>query len=117
VKTGVRWTRIGGGEKMARKYDEKRDFIRVQVDCPIVFRADGSTEAEAGKVRNLSGRGMMFIARRELLVESYLEVVVQPENDLTPPLHARVRVVRVARPRRGEGFEIGAVIQEVLNEE
>ncbi len=101
---------------MPREYDEKRDYIRVEVDCPIVFRAEGSEEKELGKVRNLSGRGMMFIAQRELPVESRLEVLVKPENDITPPLHARVRVVRVAKPRRGDGFEIGAVIQEMLDE-
>lgn len=101
---------------MPREYDEKRDFIRVEVDCPVRFRVDDAGEDEEGKVRNLSGRGMMFIAERELPVESSLEVKIQPENTLTPPLHARVRVVRVARPRRGEGFEIGAVIQEMLDD-
>ncbi len=101
---------------MPREYDEKRDFIRVEVDCPVRFRVDDAGEDEDGKVRNLSGRGMMFIAERELPLESSLEVKIQPENTLTPPLHARVRVVRVARPRRGEGFEIGAVIQEMLDD-
>jgi len=101
---------------MPREYDEKRDFIRVSVDCPVRFRADDAAEDEIGKVRNLSGRGMMFIAERELPMEASLEVKIQPENRLTPPLHARVRVVRVARPRRGEGFEIGAVIQEMLDD-
>ena len=100
---------------MPREYDEKRDSVRVELDCPIMFRPDDNGGDEYGKVRNLSGRGMMFISMRELLVESHLEVRVQPEGN-TPPLHARVRVVRVAKPRRGDGFEIGAVIQEMLDE-
>ncbi len=100
---------------MPREYDEKRDSVRVQLDCPIIFRPDDNGGDEFGKVRNLSGRGMMFISTRELPVESHLEVRIQPE-DKTPPLHARVRVVRVAKPRRGDGFEIGAVIQEMLDE-
>lgn len=102
---------------MPREYDEKRDFIRVEVDCPVRYRVENTGEDATGKVRNLSGRGMMFIAEQELPRESYLEVRIQPENTLTPPLHARVRVVRVAKPRRGEGFEIGAVIQEMLDED
>ncbi len=100
---------------MPREYDEKRDSVRVEVDCPIIFRPDDNGGDEFGKVRNLSGRGMMFISARELPVESHLEVRIQPV-DSTPPLHARVRVVRVAKPRRGDGFEIGAVIQEMLDE-
>ncbi len=101
---------------MSRDYDEKRDFIRVSVNCPVVFKAEDAGVEEYGRMQNLSGRGMMFIAERELAVESRLEVMIRPENDLTPPLHAEVRVVRVARPRRGNGYEIGAVIQEMLDD-
>jgi len=99
---------------MPRQYDEKRDAVRVDVDCPIMFRPEDNGGNDIGKVRNLSGRGMMFISQREVPVESHMEVRIQPEDDTS--LHARVRVVRVARPRRGEGFEIGAVIQEMLDE-
>lgn len=101
---------------MPREYDEKRDAVRVDVDCPILFRPTDNGGNEVGKVRNLSGRGMMFISQREVPVESHLEVRIEPDEK-TPSLHARVRVVRVAKPRRGgEGFEIGAVIQEMLDE-
>jgi len=101
---------------MPREYDEKRDFIRVSIDCPIHFWLEGQQQQEVGKVKNLSGRGLMFVTELELSLESRVEVRINPENDLTPPLHAHVRVVRVARPRRGEGFEIGAVIQEMFDD-
>ena len=101
---------------MPREYDEKRDAVRVAVDCPILFRPTDNGGNEVGKVRNLSGRGMMFISQREVPIESHLEVKIEPDEK-TPSLHARVRVVRVAKPRRGgDGFEIGAVIQEMLDE-
>ena len=101
---------------MPREYDEKRDFIRVSIDCPIRFKVDGLGPEEVGKVKNLSGRGLMFVTALELELESSVEIRISPENDLTPPLHARVRIVRVAPPRRGEGFEIGAVIQEMFDD-
>ncbi len=101
---------------MPRDYDEKRDYLRVSVDCPIFFRTGDEEQEETGKVKNLSGRGMMFVSERELPLESSLKVKVFPENDLTPPLHARVRVVRVTPTRRGSGFEVGAVIQEMLDD-
>ena len=100
---------------MPREYDEKRDSVRVEVNCPIQFWPENTGEKEVGKVRNLSGRGMMFIAQSEMPVESLLEVRIEADEN-TPSLHARVRVVRVAKPRRGDGFEIGAVIQEMLDE-
>lgn len=101
---------------MPRDYDEKRDFIRVEVDTEIRIRVPG-LEEETGQVKNLSGRGMMFISESELDKESVIEVQINSETEVTPPsLHANVRVVRVQKQRRGTGFEIGAVIQEMLDE-
>lgn len=100
---------------MPREFDEKRDFVRMGVQCELTYKADGVDGEEHGEARNLSGRGMMFIAEREIPVESRLEVMIRPDNTLTPPLHAMVKVVRVARQRRGEGYEIGAIIQSVLD--
>ena len=59
---------------------------------------------------------MMFITENELEKESIVEVQINPETAITPPLHANVRVVLVIKQRRGNGFEIGAVIQEMLDE-
>jgi len=101
---------------MPRDYDEKRDFVRVQVDSKLAY---GEIENEAdheGKLKNLSGRGLMFIAGEELEKEAMVDVKVVPENNLTAPLHARVKVVRVMKQRHGEGYEIGAVIQAMLDE-
>ena len=100
---------------MSRDYDEKRDFIRVSVDCGLTFREKQDDVEEEGQARNLSGRGMLFIAPRELPVDEMLEVTITPENEVTPPLHAMVKVVRVDKQRRGEGFEIGAIIKQVLD--
>ncbi len=101
---------------MPREYDEKRDYIRISVDCEIKYSLSGSGQEESGKVTNLSGRGMMFIADRALEVENRVEVRIQPENNITPPLHANVRVVRVNKLRHADGYEIGAVIQEILDD-
>lgn len=99
---------------MPRDYDEKRDFFRVDVDTEITISV-GDME-EKGQVKNLSGRGMMFIAESELEKESIVEVKINPETAITPPLHANVRIVRVIKQRRGPGYEIGAVIQEMLDD-
>ncbi|MDH5180751.1 MAG: PilZ domain-containing protein [Gammaproteobacteria bacterium] len=100
---------------MPRDYDEKRDFIRVEVDCEIHYREVDSNENYVGRVKNLSGRGMMFISEFGIPPETVLEVKVAPQNDLTQPLHAEVRVVRMAKQRHATGYEIGAVIQQVID--
>ncbi len=101
---------------MPREYDEKRDFIRVKVDCDILFKPEGAEQEETGRLANLSGRGMMFISTFEVPVESHLEVRIQSDNHVTGPLHAIVKVVRTAKQRRGDGYEIGAIITGVLDD-
>ncbi len=98
---------------MTREYDEKRDFIRIDIDCEISFREMDSDNEHIGQVANLSGRGMMFISDHKLAKDTLLEVNIKPANILTPALHANVKVVRVVKQRHGDGFEIGAVIKEI----
>lgn len=106
---------------MTREYDEKRDFIRIDIDCEIRYKklnSEAATEEELiGQVANLSGRGMMFICDSELKKNSMLEVNIDPSNILTPSLHANVKVVRVVKQRHDSGYEIGAVIKEIHDDE
>lgn len=106
---------------MTREYDEKRDFIRIDIDCEIVFKKlneDGVVqETFTGQVANLSGRGLMFISDTELDKNSALEVNITPSNILTPALHANVKVVRVIKQRHADGYEIGAVIKEIYDDQ
>jgi hypothetical protein len=104
------------GGNMPREFDEKRDSIRVSVDCPIRFRDPETATEEVGKVMNLSGRGMMFIAERELMLQTHLEVRIDTAIETGVPMHARARVVRVAKQRRGDGFEVGAIVEEMLDD-
>ncbi len=108
-----------------RNYDEKRDFVRVALDSTLSFGVpediddDVAVETQLDQtalLKNLSGRGLMFVSENEVEKESLIDIKVVPSNDLTQPLHARVKVVRVMKQRHGEGFEVGAVIQSMLNE-
>jgi len=95
-------------------YSEKRSYKRVKVECNIYYKMIDTTddEQDVGHLENISGRGLMFIAEKGVPVNAELEIRVEPGNDLTPPLHARVQVVRMEKQRRGGGYEIGAVIRE-----
>lgn len=112
-------------ENILRSYDEKRDFVRVELDSVISYGmlddADEEITVETlldqkAILKNLSGRGLMFIADNEVVKESLIDIKVVPSNDLTRPLHARVKVVRVIKQRHGEGYEVGGVIQSMLDD-
>ena len=103
---------------MTREYDEKRDFIRIDIDCEIVFKKlDSDEEEQSGQVANLSGRGMMFISDTEIEKNIILEINIKPKNILTPSLHANVKVVRVIKQRHADGYEIGAVIKDIYEDD
>ena len=108
-----------------RNYDEKRDFVRVAVDSALMFgvpeEADDDVAVEttldqSALLKNLSGRGLMFVSENEIDKESLIDIKVSPTNKLTQPLYARVKVVRVKKQRHGDGFEVGAVIQSMLDD-
>ncbi len=96
------------------EYTEKRSYKRVKVECNIHYKMLDSAveEDEIGHLENISGRGLMFIAERGVPLNAELEIRIEAGNDLTPPLHARVQVVRMEKQRKGGGYEIGAVIRE-----
>jgi len=108
-----------------RNYDEKRDFVRVALDSALSYGSpdesddDVAVDTELDQkalLKNLSGRGLMFVSENEIQKESLIDIKVVPSNELTQPLHARVKVVRVMKQRHGEGFEVGAVIQSMLDD-
>jgi len=108
-----------------RNYDEKRDFVRVAIDSEISFGTPEDTDSDIAIdtllnqqaiLKNLSGRGLMFITDAEVDKESLIDIKVVPSNDITQPLNARVKVVRVVPQRHGSGFEVGAVIQSMLDD-
>ncbi len=76
------------------EFSEKRDFHRMSLDCALDYQLEGSSESRRGQVRNLSARGMLFIAPQALDPDQRLKVVLTPVNTITPPMTANARVLR-----------------------
>ncbi|MDH5191479.1 MAG: PilZ domain-containing protein [Gammaproteobacteria bacterium] len=93
-------------------HGENRDYIRMTVDCQVSWRKIGTEEVHIGNTKNLSGKGILFLAEQEIPIGTVLEVNVSPENDVTPPLDATVEVVRIEIIEPGK-YEIGCLIQEL----
>ena len=76
-------------------YDEKRDFLRMPIDCSLTFSAVGEEREFRGKVINMSQNGILFTSRQRLEVGKLLTMVLTSAGADTPPMHATVRVERV----------------------
>jgi hypothetical protein len=95
--------------------DNRRSFPRVDIDCPASVRIDNSGYAEGAIVKNLSGGGFLLWLDRPVEEGSEFEITVAPQTPITPPLSARVRVVRCTPIPESEGSHaVACSILEVL---
>jgi hypothetical protein len=97
-------------------YSEKRDFMRMEVECPMTFRIQGEDTLHQGVARDLSASGLSILCQREVAEGSLLEVNVQPEKSIVPPLQATCEVMRVHSPAPGQ-FELGVKITALAPQE
>ncbi|MCP4040366.1 MAG: PilZ domain-containing protein [Gammaproteobacteria bacterium] len=99
-------------------YSEKRNFIRLPVDCPAKFRINGSDKLEKGEVKNISGGGMVLHAQQDIPQGTQISVAVQTNSKALPPLVATVDVVRSEPEPNREGYVVTCSIDKILpNEE
>ncbi|MCK5889430.1 MAG: PilZ domain-containing protein [Methylococcales bacterium] len=94
------------------EYDEKRDYIRMDVSCKITYKLIDSDEIKKGLCLSLSGSGVSFISDSPYDIGLAMEVNVLPENPVTPPMTAFIEVVR-SSAREGGIFEIAGIIKSL----
>ena len=91
------------------KSQEKRDFLRMPIDCNLSYSVVGEQREFQGKVINLSSRGVLFTSKQRLEVGSLLTLVLTPSRSNTPPMHATVKVTRVVSNR--VQYEVACIIR------
>jgi hypothetical protein len=93
-------------------YDEKRDYIRMDVDCDITYKLADGDEVKTGKCTTLSGAGVSFLAEEAFEVGLAMEVSILPKTAITPPMTAFIEVVRNVKLDDGS-YEIAATIKSI----
>lgn len=95
-----------------REYAEKRDFIRMILECELTYTVLDSGQSNSGQTCDLSGKGMRFISDQEFVQGTLLEVKLNPKDSFVPALNAVVEVMRVM-PDIDGGYQIGVAIREM----
>lgn len=93
-------------------YDEKRDYIRMDVDCDITYKLADSETLKSGRCTSLSGAGVSFIAESAYDAGLAMEVNILPKNAVTPSMTAFIEVVR-SIPQDDGSFEVAASIKSL----
>jgi len=78
-----------------REYSEKRDFIRMNIECPVFYQAMGSSINKRATCVNLSAKGIKFHTDQVLAVGSKIHINVVPELKISPSLSAVMEILRV----------------------
>jgi hypothetical protein len=94
-------------------YAEKRNFLRMSVDCPARYRVAGSDSLSAGIVKNLSSSGMLILSEQEMDPGTQLAIEIMPGKTITPPLSAEARVVRSLPTETGD-YNIACSFDRIL---
>jgi hypothetical protein len=92
-------------------YLEKRDFQRMVLDCSLTYRRNDDDSSYQGQVRDLSARGVSFLTDDSLPLGIDIQITLTPENDITPPLHASVRITRCDKHGDGRYHVAGEILQ------
>ena len=92
-------------------YAEKRDFLRMPIDCELSFSQAGSSKQYQGSVINLSSKGILFTSTEKFDEGTALDITLTPSNSATPPMEAAGIVTRVSD--NDVLFEIACTIGEI----
>lgn len=93
-------------------FSEKRDFQRMDMECPMSFCIKGDSTMHQGTAKNLSASGLSLLCSVEVAEGSQLDVTIAPEPAIVPPLRATCTVTRVDSPEPGK-YELGVQISEI----
>ena len=94
------------------EYTEKRDHFRMTMGCEIELRHGDKGTIETAMLVDLSATGMRFLIDSRLDEGTVLEVSLTPANDITPPMQARIEVLRCT-PSDDQRFDVAAAIDAV----
>lgn len=94
-------------------YIEKRDYIRMTVDCAARINLQG-IEPLAAIVKDLSANGVLLWVDTQIPSGSLGTVSILPGKNITPPLSAEIEVIR-CEPRKEDPttYEAACSIKEI----
>jgi hypothetical protein len=94
------------------QYEEKRAFMRINVDCDMMYRVIDSSQFQQARCISLSGAGVSFVTPQLCDEGKAIEISITPQNSLTPSLTAFVEVIRVTA-KDADNYEVAATIKSI----
>lgn len=97
---------------LARNFQEKRDYIRMQVETPATLTLS-SGESFQVTCLDLSSSGVQLKSVQPIPIQSAGELKIQSGGGATMPLHARVSICRLQVINNND-YRVGVSIDSFL---
>lgn len=82
-------------------HNERRDYIRMEMDVPLSFTRDGAAGTLSGRCIDMSHTGMRIETRTLLSTGERINVDLDLGNPKFEPMRARLEVLRVVEHSDG----------------
>ena len=92
-------------------YHEKRDFLRMPIDCIMEFNVIDDKRKHRGHVINLSSKGILFTTRQKLEVGAFIRVELVSGDKNAQSMRALFEVTRITSHRIN--YEVAGKLMEV----
>ncbi|MFC3151131.1 PilZ domain-containing protein [Litoribrevibacter euphylliae] len=96
---------------LARDYQEKRNFIRMQMDVPATITLKHGNQVIQARCLDLSGNGMLIMSPEPIEDDAIFHIVISSTRPNLPPLEAEVKSMRCIE-KDGQ-YEIGVIIEGI----
>ena len=91
-------------------YAEKRDFQRMTLDSTLEYQIHNEDKLLQGEIKNLSATGVLFITDHPISLGIKLRIKLTPDNKITPPMSADVKVARCDKHADGAYYVAGEIL-------
>ncbi|MCP3869367.1 MAG: PilZ domain-containing protein [Gammaproteobacteria bacterium] len=95
---------------------EKRDYPRMEIECPASFTVQGENTRTGAIVKNLSGGGVLMWIEGHVEPGTQLNLEVSPPSTITPSMHARMKVLRCTPVDGAQGqFAVACIMEKIFD--
>ena len=92
-------------------HSEKRNYFRMQLNCPVYISTENGTRQQSGVCINLSVKGILIELDEEIQVGASLIIKLEPGLDISPALSGVVEVLRVQQNKETGKYLIGGLLE------
>lgn len=93
------------------EYAEKRDFQRMTLDSTLEYQIHNEEKFFQGRIKNLSANGVLFVTNHSIPLGIKIQIKVTPDNDITPPMVADIKVLRCDKHADGDYHLAGEILR------